>query len=110
MIILIFAGGIIPGSLFILSGYLIFRESHFDFHYFFDFKTDSIKKGLFTTIILFCFILTIATIGATGGVTPVKSQFHQVAVSEGNNPDVPVQSPIQMHNSPLTFQLLLMHL
>ncbi len=92
MIILISAGGIIPGALFIISGYLIFREINFDIHYFLDFKTDSIKKGLFTIIILFCLILTIASLGTSGNSVPQKTNIPQVAVSGNTNPQSEIQN------------------
>lgn len=83
IIILISAGGIIPGALFIVAGYLIFKETRFDFSYYTYFKDDTVKKILFTLIILGCLFVTVSGISFTGNndsepveevTTPVQSQ------------------------------------
>ena len=85
IIILISLGGIIPGLLFIIAGYLIFRETGFNFSYYLDFKSDTVKKIIFSVVILFCLILTIASLGSFGGSSSIKTNSPQMAVSSGNN-------------------------
>jgi hypothetical protein len=83
-IILLSVGGIIPGALFIIAGYLIFRKIKFDLHYYFDFKSDIAKKAIFSLVMLFCFIIFISALASVGGDTE-KSKTPQIAMSSGNN-------------------------
>lgn len=92
LIISVSAFGLIPGALFIVSGYLIFRETGFDFGYYLDFKTDLFKKGLFTFIIILCLIVTVSSLASPSTNTvssPIKST---TATSSTAQVDQPVAS------------------
>jgi len=80
IIILISAGGIIPGALFIIAGYLIIRETNFNFRYFIDFKKDTFKKALYSFIILICLISFVSALSTIESNTPSK-------ITSSNNPD-----------------------
>ena len=85
IIILISAGGIIPGALFIIAGYLLFREINFSFRYFIDFKNDTFKKVLFSVVILICLVSFVSALST---------------IESGNSPKVVASNPVDTTGSP----------
>lgn len=95
IIILISAGGIIPGALFIIAGYLIIREINFSFRYFIDFKKDTFKKVLYSFIILICLISFVSAFNTIESNTPSK-------ITPSNIPDKGISSsnPVEVLPTP----------
>lgn len=77
IIILISAGGIIPGALFIIAGYLIFREINFNLRYFIDFKNDTLKKALYSFILLICLVSFVSALSTVESSNPSKTAVSQ---------------------------------
>lgn len=76
--------GLIPGALFIVSGYLVFRETGLDLNYFIDFKTDTIKKGLFTFIILLSLVVTVSNLVSHPSNTLSSSVKAPIAITSSS--------------------------